>query len=171
LIDGRPEWNGNEGQVIFFLENSSTWLWGSSTNGYWRTGNSGGSWEQITGMSTTHRQGAQLYRAPNGAFYVSGVDGIWRSPDGKASTWARVFNVGAHWGGMIGSGSMIYASNCYAYGFCTPQYFSSPIDDGTNWTVMNSPNLVEGGTFAYDSAHQLLYSSNFSAGFFRVRVR
>jgi hypothetical protein len=52
LLDGEPGWNGGEGQVIFFLDDSQTWLWGSSTNGYYRTGDGGDSWSD-PGMSTT----------------------------------------------------------------------------------------------------------------------
>ena len=37
LHDGDPSWNGNEGQVIFFLDDADTWLWGSQTNGFWRS--------------------------------------------------------------------------------------------------------------------------------------
>src|SRR6185369_1255395 len=41
IHDGKAGWNGGEGQVIFFLDSPTTWLWGSQTNGFWRTPDSG----------------------------------------------------------------------------------------------------------------------------------
>ena len=123
-------------------------------------------------MTTTHKQSAELARAPDGAFYVSGADGIWHSADGRASTWSLVPKTGVHNGGMVVSGTKIYAGNCYAYGFCAQRdiaIFQSDIGDGSTWTkVPNLPAFPEGGTFAYDEGHHILYSSNASGGLYRV---
>src|SRR5258706_11965166 len=90
LIDGQPGWNGGEGQVIFFLDNSSTWLWGSQTNNFWRTADSGKTWEGIPDMATSHLQNSQLVRTKDSTYFAAGSQGIWRSPDGKVSTWTLV---------------------------------------------------------------------------------
>ena len=37
LIDGQADWAGGEGQAVYFLNDSKTWLWGSQSNGLWRT--------------------------------------------------------------------------------------------------------------------------------------
>ncbi len=71
LIDGNAAWQGNEGQVIFFLANGTTWLWGSQTNGFWRTADSGGSWQAITGMTTSHLQSSQIAQTSTGAYVVA----------------------------------------------------------------------------------------------------
>lgn len=175
LIDGDAQWSGNEGQVIFFLDSGTTWLWGSQSNGFWRTPDGGGSWEAITGMTTSHLQGSQLARGPSGAFVVAGSDAIWRSPDGKAPTWAAVAGTGPILGGVVADGATMYASTCYFPGFCAapngPRYLES-IDEGKSWVAMpNPPDVDMGGTFAFDPGHGVLYSSNGHAGLWRVRVR
>ena len=171
LIDGEPSWNGNEGQVIFFLDNSKTWLWGSQTNGFWRSGDRGGAWERIPGMTTSHLQGSQLVRTKDGTFFAAGADGIWRSPDGAASTWTLVPDTGPIVGGLVSDGTTMFTSTCYFGDFCNPRYLRSPESDGHQWTVMKSPTLTQGGTMGYDKAHRLLYSSNLDAGLWRVVVR
>jgi len=172
IHDGKSGWNGGEGQVIFFLDGSTTWLWGSQTNGFWRTPDSGKTWEEIPGMTTSHLQGSQLLRTRDGTFFVAGADGIWRSPDGKASTWQLVAGTGPIVGGLVSDGTNLYASTCYFGDFCDqPRYLTSPESDGRVWTALpNVPKLSQGGNLGYDPAHKLLYSSNLAAGLWRVVV-
>lgn len=171
LIEGETSWSANEGQVIFFLNDSDTWLWGSQNSGFWRSGDSGKSWERIQGMTTSHLQGSQLVRSVDGAFFAAGADGIWRSPDGRASTWRLVPNTGPIVGGLVSDGTTLFASTCYSGRFCNPRYLRSPEVNGRNWTVLISPVMSQGGTFAYDKAYRILYSSNLEAGMWRVVVR
>ena len=169
IHDGKAGWNGGEGQVIFFLDNSTTWLWGSQSNGFWRTADSGATWEEIPKMTTSHLQGSQLLRTQAGAFFVAGADGIWKSPDGRAATWELVPDTGPIVGGMISDGRNLYASTCYFGGFCdTARYLPSPETDGTTWTSMPVPKLSMGGNLGYDAGHKLLFSSNLDAGLWRV---
>jgi len=170
LLDGEPTWNGNEGQVIFFLDDSKTWLWGSQTNGFWRSGDSGTTWEAIPGMTTSHLQGSQLLRTTDGSFFMAGSDGIWRSSDGTVPTWTLIRDTGPIVGGLVSSGTTMFASTCYFGDFCNPRYLTSPESDGTTWTALTSPTLSQGGNLGYDPAHHLLYSSNLDAGLWRVVV-
>jgi hypothetical protein len=170
LIDGDPSWSGNEGQVIFFLNDSQTWLWGSQSNGFWRSANRGSSWEVITGMNTSHLQGSQLAHTKDGSFFVAASDGVWHSKDGTASTWTLVPDTGPVVGGLLSDGTTLYTSTCYFANFCNPRYLKSPETDGVKWTQMTSPTMSQGGTLAYDAGHKLLYSSNLDAGMWRVVV-
>jgi hypothetical protein len=171
IIDGEPTWNGNEGQVIFFLENSSTWLWGSQTNGFWRSPDSGKTWQAIPKMTTSHLQGSQILRTKAGKFFAAGADGIWTSTDGTVPTWKLVADTGPIVGGLVTDGTDMYASTCYFGGFCNPRYLHSAETDGQAWTALpNSPTLTQGGNLGYDKAHKLLYSSNLDAGLWRVVV-
>ena len=172
LIDGRPEWKGSEGQLIYFLENSHTWLWGSESNGFWRSSDSGAIWQVIPGMTASHLQGSQLYRRKDGTFFLATPNGIWRSPDGQASNWKPVPNTGPFVGGLVSSGTTMYASTCYFPSVCKKaQYLSSPDDNGNSWTLMPSPDEISmGGTMGYDKGHHLLYSSNMLGGVWRVVV-
>lgn len=170
LIDGDSAWNGNEGQVIFFLDDSKTWLWGSQTNGFYRSGDSGQTWEAIPNMTTSHLQGSQIHRTASGAFFVAGADGVWTSPDGVASKWSLVPDTGPIVGGLVSDGTTMFTSTCYFGNFCNPRYLRSPETDGHTWTTIPSPTMSQGGTMAYDKGHHLLYSSNLDAGMWRVVV-
>jgi hypothetical protein len=62
----------------------------SDAHGFFRSENSGESWTTLLDgkgkpFFPSNLQGAGLYRAKNGVFYVSASDGVLRSPDGK--TW------------------------------------------------------------------------------------
>ncbi|HWB82237.1 MAG TPA: hypothetical protein VG755_45045 [Nannocystaceae bacterium] len=170
LHDGEPEWNGNEGQVIFFLDGPGIWLWGSQTNGFWRSGDSGASWEAIEGMTTSHLQGSQLLHSPAGTWLVAGADAIWRSADGTADSWSPIADTGPILGGLISDGTSLYASNCYFGGFCEQARYLKSTDDGLSWQDMDVPPLAMGGSFGYDPGHGVLYSSNGASGFWRVVV-
>ena len=171
LLDGEPTWNGNEGQVIWFLESSSSWLWGSQSNGFWRSGDSGKSWERIAGMETSHLQGSQILRTQAGVFYAAASDGVWRSPDGKANNWKVIPNTGPIVGGLITDGTTMYASTGYFGGFGPTKYLRSAETDGMQWEVMDSPTIDLGGNLGYDAGHKLLYSSNLDSGMWRVVVQ
>jgi hypothetical protein len=170
LIDGQDGWNGGEGQVIFFLENSQTWLWGSQTNGYFRSGDSGVTWDEIPGMSTTHLQGTQLVQREDGTFFLAGAAGIYRSPDGTASTWELIDGTGPIVGGMVSTGTNLYAGPCYGGGACEhAPLLTSPLSDGNTWTEVESyPDIPQGGNFGYDPGHKLFYSSNMDHGLWRA---
>jgi hypothetical protein len=170
LHDGKAGWNGGEGQVIFFLGNSQTWLWGSQSNGYFRSGDSGTTWEEIPGMSTTHLQGTELVQRADGTYFLAGAAGIYRSPDGMASNWHLIQNTGPIVGGMVSTGKNLYAGPCYGGGACQhAPLLTSPLSDGNTWTKVSSyPDIPQGGNFGYDSGHHLFYSSNMAQGLWRA---
>lgn len=171
MIDGRPEWNGSEGQVMFFMGNSDQWLWGSQSNGFWQTNDRGHQWTSA-GFTTVHLQGTQLTRADDGAYYVSGHDGIYRNSNG-ASGWQRIDNTGPFVGGVVSAGSTLFATTCWAPGSCDrARYLRARSSNGTSWSDMtNSPALRVGGPLGYDSAHSVLFSTNFRDGVWRVVAR
>ncbi len=167
LIDGLPQWNGGEGQAIYFLENGSTWLFGSQSNGLWRSSDSGAHWVDLK-VTQGHAAGA-LYRATDGTFYMATPGGILRSPDGV--TWALVPSSGDTMLGITGNGTTMFASRGFPWDPSTTLYepfWTSPEGDGQHWTRMTSPMLSNGGSLAYDKVHHLLYSTNLGAGVWRV---
>jgi hypothetical protein len=167
VVDGLPQWNGGEGQAIYFLDNGSTWLFGSQSNGLWRTSDSGAHWTDLN-VPQGHAAGA-LYRAAGGTFYMATPGGILRSPDGIA--WSLVPNSGDTMLGLTGNGTTLYASRGFPWDPSTTLYepfWTSPENDGQNWTRMSSPMLSNGGSLAYDPVHHILYSTNLGAGVWRV---
>ncbi len=169
IIDGLAQWAGGEGQSAYFLESSSTWLWGSQSNGLWRTPDGGATWAAVTDTMAQGHAGGQMYRAKSGVFYLPVLDGILRSPDGV--TWTIVPNSGNIMTGLVGDGTTMYASRGFPWDPSTVLYepfWSSPEGDGQTWTQMTSPTLSNGGKLLYDPDHHLLYSADQGAGLWRV---
>ncbi len=168
LVDLDPSWVGGESQMVWFLEGSQSWLWGSSSNGLWRTTNGGGSWQLINKDAQGHASG-QLVRAKDGTFYLA-ANGIWRSPDG--SNWSMLqIAAPAPFDGLATDGTTLFAASGFPWGPGHESYepfWSSPQSDGQTWTQLTSPMLTNGGELAWDADHHVLYSSNEEAGFYRV---
>jgi photosystem II stability/assembly factor-like uncharacterized protein len=169
LIDGESDWSGGEGQVIYFLDSSTTWLWGSQANGLWRTPDSGATWAAVTDTNGQGHATGELYRAKSGVFYLPTPNGILRSQDGM--TWTAVPNSGDTMLGFVGNGTTMYASRGFPWDPSSVLYepfWTSPETDGQTWTQLQSPMLSNGGQLEYDSTHHLLYSSDLGAGVWRV---
>lgn len=171
LVDGEPDWAGGEGQFVYFLDDRDTWLWGSQSNGLWRTADAGASWVAVTDDEAQGHAGGQLYRASDGTFYLPVLAGILRSPDGIA--WTTVENSGSVMMGMTGNGTTMWASRGFPWDPSDDLYqpfWTSAEADGLTWTQMPSPMLSNGGQLEYDADHHLLYSANLGAGLWRVVV-
>lgn len=177
LIPGQVGWDGREGQLLYFLDGPRTWIWGSQSNGFFRTADGGATWTELhdaTGAKffPSHLQGAGLVRTATNGFFLAASDGVYRSADGVA--WTLVPGTGPIAGGLVDDGTTIYVSRCYFGDFCMPgtdYLLTSPISDGQTWTPLVSPTMTQGGSLGFDHGHQLLYSSNGASGFWRVRVR
>jgi hypothetical protein len=172
MIDGQDDWAGGEGQAVYFLENRNTWLWGSQSNGLWRTDDGGDSWTAVTDKDAQGHGAGQMYRAKNGVFYLPVLGGILRSPDGV--TWDIVPDSGSIMSGLVGNGTTMFASRGFPWDPSTDLYlpfWTSPESDGQHWAQLESPMLSNGGELFYDSDHELLYSSNGGEGLWRVVVR
>jgi photosystem II stability/assembly factor-like uncharacterized protein len=171
LMNGDPSWVGGEGQSAWFLENGHTFLWGSASNGLWRSSDGGASWGAVTDKTQEAHAGGQMYRAKDGTFYLAAAKGILRSPDGV--TWTLVPNSGDLMTGIVSDGTTMYASRGFPWnqGQGPPPFlpfYTALESDGTHWASMTSPMLSDGGPLAYDLDHHILYSSNQYAGFWRV---
>src|SRR5262249_49133285 len=150
-------------------DNSQTWLYASQSNGMWRTSDGGQTWKLIDATFGGHN-GGQLYRTQAGVYYQSGPAGLLRSPDGI--NWSRIESVGTGMIGVTGSARALYASHGpYAESPAYLPYHTSPETDGQTWTELSSPMLSTGGyELAYDPDHHVLYSTNGTAGFWRVVI-
>ena len=170
LANGDPKMVGTEGQVIYFLDTSHTWIWGSQSSDFWRTEDSGATWTKISpAIKEAHPQGSQIYRAKDGTFYLAASDGVSKSRDGKA--WSLVANTGPLGGGLVGDGTTMYLSNnlYWNWGKDLHPYFSAPESSGEPWTPLaGSPGLTAGGSLGLDTVHHVLYSSNLGAGVWRA---
>jgi hypothetical protein len=169
MIEGQAGWAGGEGQAVYFLNESKTWLWGSQSNGLWRTTDAGASWQAVTDKMAQGHGAGQMYRSKSGVFYLPVLNGILRSADGI--DWAIVPSSGTVMAGLTGNGTTMYASRGFPWDPSTNLYlpfWSSPENDGQHWTQMPSPMLSNGGELQFDSVHHILYSADGGAGFWRV---
>jgi hypothetical protein len=175
LVTGEPTWNGGEGQLFYFLDNDHTWIWGSQSNGFYRTEDSGATWTQLLdnmgkSFTTSHLQGAGLYRSKKGVTYLAAADNFMRSVD--TLTWTALPMTNPIGGGITSDGTTMYLSRCFFGDFCAADaqvFMSSPEDDGVTWSFINgAPTIGRGAEMHYDTGHHLLFSSAGDQGFWRV---
>jgi hypothetical protein len=75
--------------------------------------------------------------------------------------------------GLTGDGTNLYAAEGYPW---EPNqapapykpFYTSTEGGSLIWTQMDSPSMINGNQLAYDKSHNILYSSNYYAGFWRV---
>jgi hypothetical protein len=177
-LDGVSTWtihplpNLGYGHYIFFMVNSTTWLLGTQENGFWRTTNSGKTWNQVSTISMSHGAGS-LYRAKGGLWYTAAFNTVLRSMDGV--NWNPV---GPHLGdylySVIGDGTNLYTQSANTGENTTGSvpYYTSPETDGVNWIPMNSQKFNDGPmSMVYDQSNRIIYSSNWRVGVWKLQVR
>jgi hypothetical protein len=165
----------SHGNVASFLDTGQSWLLGTQDHGYWRTTDAGASWTQVSTIGMTHG-GTQLYRSPvNGALYTGVWTGIIRSTDDGAS-WASVTNgvVYSSYYAVFGDGRHLYAQNGTTGAINQNQpYITSAESDGLTWVPYNggAQRFTNGPyNMTYDEANGILYSANWAAGLFALKV-
>jgi hypothetical protein len=177
VTSSAESWSEGDGQTMI---NDKTWFFGSlfgsskQPGGIWLTTNAGVSWDNVY---VGDASGAVL-TAPDGTYYSVGGFGMLHSADGKK--WTNLPN-SPHGGSVNGSnplttdGTTFFTSDG-AYGGKEPAagwYWSAPVSDLSQWTPTFNrvPMMAGASNLAYDADHHLLYSSNLTAGFWRVVVR
>jgi len=174
IRNGEASWNGGEGSALQFLT-SDSWLFSSSSNGMWSSTDHGAHWTQIPNAQISHGAG-QLYRAPNGSYFLGSATGVLYSANGSA--WETVPGSGNNAAGVVGDGTTVWTGMAYPFNPTqrptTPaQLFrTAQISAPTTWTTLASPSLTSGGTvLAYDPDRHILYSTNYWEGVYRVVVK
>lgn len=170
MRNGDASWAGEEGTFLQFLD-SDRWIFSSSINGLWRSNDHGATWTEVPGLRVSHGMG-QLYRAPNGSFFMGAKDGVLYSPDG--TSWSNLPGSGSDMMGVIGDGVNVWASSAFPFG---PAWRPDPhqphrtaaLASPTQWSSFPTPPLTCGAdSFAYDPTRRILYSTNFWEGVWRL---
>lgn len=165
------------GWTIWFLKkngawNSGTWLVGTQYNGYWRTADSGATWKQVSIQNMQHG-GTSICYSNTGVLYVGALNQVLRSTD-DGLTFTKVCpNVGDGYYSVIGDGNFLYtqSGNTGTATVGTKKYYTSPENDGVNWTTYNTQTFTDGPyRMAFDATNRIIYSSNWGAGIWALKV-
>ncbi len=174
IRNGEASWNGGEGSALQFLT-SDSWLFSSSSNGMWRSTDHGAKWTQIPNAQISHGAG-QLYRAPNGSYFLGSATGVLYSPDG--ASWSTVAGSGSNAAGVVGDGTTVWTGLAFPFNptqrptTATQLFRTAEVSSPTTWTTLASPNMTSGGAvLAYDPDRHILYSTNYWEGIYRVVVK
>jgi hypothetical protein len=172
FVNGKAEWAPGGGGTSLWILDATTRLYSSSPDGFWRSGDAGATWQQLSDASVGEARG-RLFRALNGTYYLGARAGIFRSPDGVV--WSLTKGTQGVFGGVTSDGTILYASSlafCSEWAKDLQLYSTSPVSDGKTWDVMPAPGMTQGAVdLHYDLEHRVLYSSNCRQGFWRVVTR
>jgi photosystem II stability/assembly factor-like uncharacterized protein len=156
------------GQCIYFLNNSATWLSVSNnpSTGIWRTTNSGKTFTRVAD-SSNHYGACEIYRGEK-AFYIGTGSGVFRSADNGAS-WTEVSHFGAVQG-VVGDGEYIWASGPYAVQMPTnPTQRAREIPGDTGWRFYGTQKFSFCANYlAADRTNHIIYAAAWNTGALRL---
>jgi hypothetical protein len=157
VIENTPPMDEIGGQVML---DAKTWLVMTQATGIWRTADQGATWTNVYKGAAL----PSLYQGPDGAYYVPNNAGLLRSANGI--DWEMVPG-NTPVGALAGAGNKIFVSAPYV----AVNYASYTIGGSGGFTPLPAMPSQEGGwMIRYDADHELLYSSNFRGGFWRLSV-
>jgi photosystem II stability/assembly factor-like uncharacterized protein len=160
------------GHSVWFLNDSKIWLVGTQNHGYWRTADAGESWTQVSQQNMQHG-GTDAFYARNGALYVGALSRILRSTDNGLTFSLVGPQTGNGYYAIIGDGTYLYAqlANTGSHPGGPEPYVVSMESDGTVWKPYNAQTFSDGPyRMAYDAVNRIIYSSNWNAGVWALRV-
>ena len=177
LTHSAQNWSEGDGQTML---NDKTWFFSTGGGTIWRTVDAGATWNMVyNGFAIgEYNSSGCIYTARDGSFYTGGGRGMAHSADGIV--WKPMPNTppsGGPNGGctIIEDDSNFYVSmGLVAY---SPAFngwlYAAASPTPRNWAQpANNPAVITGaGSLRYEADHKLLYSSNATAGFYRVRLR
>jgi hypothetical protein len=160
-------WGENSSVAIL---DRSTWLYCTLFDGMFRTTDQGQTWDRVPlpngSNPSCNVYNPYVYRDSGGRYYVPSVQtGILRSAPHDSGTWTFLANSPTGTTILPAGANLIVSDQWHLV------YKSSPLDDLKTWTQLPSPSAPDdhGGVYlAYDNAHRILYSVNYSAGLWQI---
>lgn len=133
------------------------------------TTDNGGTFNKATPSGTWGFSGGEveihpIVRASDGTYLLTSSQGIAKSSD--AQSWSLIPNSGGRVVGLTKGDGKIYSSDQWS-----SAYHVANDTDPTRWTVVSPPPSPgdQGAPYIdYDTAHHVLYSSNFASGVWRL---
>jgi BNR/Asp-box repeat len=176
LIKGpRLPANPETGEHPGFVENGGPQVLGERTILYaapfyplYITEDGGESWRPVEGDASGGNGSSAIYRSPTGDLFMGSTSGVIRSTDG-GYTWNRVPGSPTSTA-VMGDGATLFASEQNSPS--RKPVWAAPFPELREWSEVNTPEIRHGGSsFAYDSAHHILYSAHWNGGLWRVVTR
>jgi photosystem II stability/assembly factor-like uncharacterized protein len=143
------------------LLNATSWIWGGAegNSGTYLTTDHGGTWMPVapggTGDANGEFASRPLVPAPDGALYVTTLQGVLRSTDGGMN-WTPI-KFGRSVGLTVANGNLIAADQW------SPTFYKASLSDPMTWSSFPAPpNLAQSqgcSWLDYDAAHHVLYAS------------
>jgi len=175
-----PSWNaGTVGIAMLYapaqgIGDSKTWLVGTDGNGFWRTTDSGTTWNKVSDSGVPHG-GNEIYYTADGVLYAGATPYPMRSKD-NGVTWEQL-NDGlgfSYYYLVYGDGKTLYTSPAYTgtNGGAPLPYYAASETSGGAWTPhLPDQKLVDGPyQMKFDAANGIMYSANFGAGLLALKV-
>jgi len=175
LLSIPTEWAESSGITVL---SRKIWLYTTLASGVWRTADEGVTWTNVSppgaGGADANYYEPFIFQASDGSYYMPALtapsnQGLMKSAPNDSSSWSLItFSNGMPPGGTV---IMPTANNLVWSGQWDAKYWIAPKSDPTSWKSFVAPSSanVNGGVYmAYDSNHQVLYSANFQAGFWRI---
>jgi hypothetical protein len=168
-----PSWGEQTGPYVI---NATTMVFADQFSGLWLTTDDGMSWTNVAPPGQEGAAGGEYTHRPiwqsNGTYYLpafnqdgqGGPGGLLSSTDG--TSWSSVANSipSTNAVGFAFGNGQLYLSS-----YTGNTYGTAPATDPANWTPLPSPPAAEGSSFLeYDTAHDILYSSNWTGGLWRM---
>jgi hypothetical protein len=175
--DGGATWRlilapvtGSE-QCGAFIHDASTMIYASGQNGAYLTTddlptNATPTWTKVTQGANGGDTGLFAYHASTGKYYLASDYG---PVEGSAdfTTWTLDTVAPRPLVFIVGTGTNMFAATRWAGG----EFFTAKETAPTAWTQLNAggtPPTVAGRWLVYDKTHQLLYSSAWGDGLYRL---
>jgi hypothetical protein len=167
---GTTGWVGGAGA---FILSSTSWLFGTFSNGLWLTTDNGATFRNVTPAGAS---GATLGKTlvlpffPNESdhrYYLPALEGILRSTGSDGQSWSLIANSGGRTLGFAMGDGHFYSADAWS-----PSYHTASFADPSSWSTLAAPPGLpsDAGAYAlaYDGAHHILYSANSAGGLWRI---
>jgi hypothetical protein len=172
LIDMPTVGAWSENSSIAILD-QKTWLYCGLFAGFFRTADEGATWQAVDAggaLPSCNYYDPRFWQAADGRYYIPAIaytgPGLLRSQPNDSSTWSLVPS-SPQATVLFPTATHLIASNGGADSFSIASQ-----SDPTTWTAFSTPAAWTGkdsGVFlAYDSAHHVLYSSNWGLGLWQI---
>jgi len=156
-----------------YILSESSWLFGAYGAGLWLTQDHGVTWKNVTPTGATGATAGKTLVLPfspnptDNKYYLPSMEGVLQSTDSTGTAWSLIPMSGGRTVGLVIGGGSMYSSDQWSSSYRVASQAAPTV-----WTTFPGPAELpedQGAPYlALDTAHHILYSSNFAAGLWRV---